>query len=343
MVERWRWMGLLGLVAATSPAWAFESGMSELFRYKGKADFVTGGVSSRQFGSPTPQTDPFNVYLGSAPAGATLVKAYANWTYLTNFLGDAGERTVKINGTTIGPGGTSLSYGDIDLNWQTAYAVSYTADITGIVQAGGFDSLYQIEQAVDDPNSGGLGEGFSIVAVYTHPDEPERDVSLYKGYTGTRTGTASGTMTFDEYDGSRRLPVHFFLNGLDGQKDDGPNAPMTDDFYLNGILASDAIGGQVGNAWQGKKRFNFVVGGPNHLYDHAELDVSGFMTDGDTSLTWDTDGFDDFGNYTDAIGHSFGAIAVPVPEPGTLLALAAGGLGVLIRRRRSVHVKEKIR
>ena len=331
----------MALVGGFTSCWGFESGMSELYRYKGKADFRVGGVSARQFGSPTPQDDIFNVYLQDAPVGATVVKAYATWSYMTNFLGDAGERTIKINGNTIGPAGTSLSYGDIDLNWQTAYAVTYTADITAIVQAGGFGALYEIESAVDDPVSGGLAEGFSIIGVYSHPDEPDRDVSLYKGYTGTRTGDASGTMTFDPYDNSTRQGVHFFLNALDGQKDDGPNAPMTDEFYINYQNASVEVGGEVGNAWQGKKRYNFIAGDPNHLYDHADIDVAAFMSFGDTSLFWDTDGFNDFGNYTDAIGHSFGAIAVPVPEPGTLIGVGLGALGIFARRRRVAAQKEK--
>lgn len=138
-------------------------------------------------------------------------------------------------------------------------------------------------------------------------------------------------MTFREYVGG---PTHFFLNGLDGQKDFGGD-PMTDDFYINGWNASVAIGGENRNAWQGKRRFNFLPNtAPNHMYDHAELDVQNFMEIGETRLTYDTDGFDDFGNYTDCIAHSFGAIAVPVPEPGTWLGLTLGA-AALIRARRA--------
>lgn len=317
----------------------FESGMSELFRFRGKGDFVVGGVSARQFGSATPQNDTYFVHLPAAPAGATLVKAYANWSYMTNFLGDAGERTIKIQGNTIGPGGTSLSYGDVDCNWGTAYGVAYTADITPIVAANGFDFSYDIELLVDDPVSGGLAEGLSILAIFRDDNGIEKDVSVYRGYTSTRTGTASGTMTFAPYVGGN---VHFFLNGLDGQKDYGP-APMTDEFYLNGILASDAIGGEIGNAWQGRKRFNFIGAGPNHMYDHAELDVSAFMSAGDTALGWDTDGFDDFGGYTDALAHSFGAVAVPVPEPSGLVLAGIGALALLRRRRRSGSTEDSSR
>lgn len=327
------------LVATMLPlaAEAFESGMSELYRFKGKGDFVVGGVSARQFDSATPQSNPFFVHLPAAPAGATLVKAFANWSYMTNFLGDAGEKTVNIAGTNVGPAGVSMSYADLDCNWGTSYGVSFTSDITAIVAANGFDFDYTITDGVDDPNSGGMAEGLTILAIFRDANAVDRDISVYKGYTSTRSGNAEGTMTFDEYEGG---DVHFFLNGLDGQKDFGP-APMTDNFYLNGFEASADIGGESGNAWQGKRRFNFLPNTTaNHMYDHAELNVSTFMDVGDSSLHWDTDGFDDFGTYTDAIAHSFGAIAVPVPEPATWLVLVGAG-SLILRRRRLASKKEE--
>lgn len=193
-----------------------------------------------------------------------------------------------------------------------------------------FDFDYTIEDATDNTAYGAIGEGLSILAVFSLPDGPTRDISVYRGYTSTRSGTASGEMTFDEYVGG---PVHFFLNALDGQKDFGGD-PMSDDFYFNGTNLSTEIGGSFRNAWQGKRRFNFLPNtAPNHMYDHAELDVSPWMTAGDTRLTYDTDGFDDFANYTDCIAHSFGAVAVPVPEPGTLLGLALGIAGLSRARR----------
>lgn len=306
-----RYLALASLVVALAPlrASALEDGVSERFRFRGKGGFVVGGVYSRQFFVPNPQVDPFFVMLPAAPAGAALVKAYANWSYMTNFLGDNGERTVVIDGVTVGPAGTIQARGDVDLNWGMAYGVSYTADITPIVAAGGFNRVYTIAGAVDDPNSGGLAQGFSIVAVYSDVNSPLHDVRVYSGYTSTRTGEAKGTMTFDPYIGG---PVPFFLNAIDGQKDVGP-WPFTDDFYLNGVRASIAIGGENDNAWQGRKQFANAPGAPNYLYDHAELDVANFMLIGDNTLVWDTDGFDDLGlTYTDSIAHSFAAIAVPV-------------------------------
>ncbi|HRI45042.1 MAG TPA: PEP-CTERM sorting domain-containing protein [Fimbriimonadaceae bacterium] len=321
---------VFGVLASTKGAWAFESGMAEIYRYVGKGDFVVGGVSSRRLDSTNPQAEPFFVRLPAAPAGATLLKAYANWSFMTNNYGPEAARTIKVAGTTIMPGATSISFANLDCNWGRQFGVAFNADITSVVQANGFDFDYTIEGATDNSAYGAIGEGLSILAVFSLPDGPTRDISVYRGYTSTRSGNASGEMTFQEYVGG---PTHFFLNGLDGQKDFGGD-PMTDDFYLNGWNASVEIGGALRNAWQGKRRFNVLPNtAPNHMYDHAELDVSAFMQLGDTSLRYDTDGFDDFGNYSDCIAHSFGAVAVPVPEPGTLFGLALG-IAALSRARR---------
>lgn len=320
----------LALSGLVQPTQAFESGMAEIYRYVGKGDFVVGGVSSRRLDSTNPQGEPFFVHLPPAPAGATLLKAFANWSFMTNVYDAPAARTIKIAGTTIAPGGTSVSYADLDCNWGRRFGVAFNADITAVVQANGFDFDYTIEGATDNTAFGAIGEGLSILAVFSLPGGPTRDISVYRGYTSTRSGNAEGEMTFGAYIGG---PTHFFLNALDGQKDFGGD-PMTDNFYLNGTNASVAIGGEDRNAWQGKRRFNFIGNTvPNHMYDHAELDVSTYMDIGDTSLTWDTDGFDDFGNYSDCIAHSFGAIAVPVPEPGTWLGLALGAAALMRARR----------
>lgn len=321
---------VLGALACAQGSFAFESGMAEIYRYVGKGDFVVGGVSSRRLDSTNPQAEPFFVQLPAAPAGATLLRAYANWSFMTNDWAPPAARTIKIAGTTIEPGATSISFADLDCNWGKRYGVAFNADITSVVQANGFDFDYTIEGATDNTAYGSIGEGLSILAVFSLPDGPVRDISVYRGYTSTRSGTASGQMTFNEYVGG---PTHFFLNALDGQKDFGGD-PMTDDFYLNGWNASALIGGEHRNAWQGRRRFNYLPNtAPNHMYDHADLDIQALMEIGDTSLTYDTDGFDDFANYSDCIAHSFGAIAVPVPEPSTLFGMALG-VAALSRARR---------
>src|SRR5262245_34946031 len=66
-------------------------------------DFVVAGAYTRVSGVSTPQTTPFSVTLAGIPAGATVVKAYANWSYqtLSANTNAAVESALKINGNLV--------------------------------------------------------------------------------------------------------------------------------------------------------------------------------------------------------------------------------------------------
>jgi hypothetical protein len=243
-----RGRGLLAtaLLLAALPARATEDGFTPIFTSTLNGDFVTAGASTRLFGVPVAQTDPFDLTLSGIPAGSTVVAAFANWSYLTDLPGDPGEAAITINGNAVSG---SVSLATPDLGWGRSSSASYTADVTSLVTGNG---LFRIASAVDNAGSGGLGEGFSLLAVYSNPASPLQHVNVYSGFTSNTSNPPEGftpaTAVLDfsgnPYAGG---PAHFFINALDGQNVQG------DAFTLNGINAGGVLGGtgSAVDAWRG--------------------------------------------------------------------------------------------
>ena len=317
----------LTLLAAL-PARATEDGFTPIFTSTLNGDFVTAGTSTRLFGAPLAQGDPFNLALTGIPAGSTIVAAFANWSYLTDLPGDPGEAGITINGSAVN--GT-VSFASPDLGWGKSASAAYTADVTSLITGNG---VFSIGSAVDDATSGGFGEGFSLLAIYSNPASPLNTVNVFSGFTSNTSNTPEGLVPSSAvlnfptspYAGG---PAHFFINAMDGQKGE------FDTFTLNGQNAGGVLAGtgSATDAWQGRLGPARLGG---NLYDHAEGDVSSFLLLNATSITAST-AFGVGGN-ADTIGHSFGAISIQqpaVPEPGTALF----GLGIaafLAARRRRV-------
>ena len=334
----------LGLLLSAAPALSIASpttetgmGPTPIYSVSLHGDFVVGSNSTRQTstgdpqGTGLPQGSPFNVNIAGIPAGAVVVKAYANWSYQSDTpnIGSAAEANITINGN---PVAGALSGSAIpDLIWTHQGTDAYTADVTGIIAAGG-NGPYSIGGAVDAATPNSFGEGISILAVWELPTAAYNQIDVYSGLTTTESGGALATFGFAPapYQGG---PTHFFINALDGQ------SQYTDQASINGtnIAAGGTINGlgPLGNTWEG-------LVGPNatsNIYDHAEGDSSPFMNLGDTLLTVATKGHGNTGGVLeDAIGHSFGAIAfaVPVPELSTFALAVTGAmaLALLARRRK---------
>jgi len=283
------------------PEVLYETGLGpqpfETFTLSG--DFVVASANTRvNFEGafqpePMSQIDPFAVTVSCIPTGSTVVRAFANWSYLTyaSFPPELAE--ITINGTAVT--GDLTGEADRDLCWQRTRTVAYTADVTAIVAQVGGNGVYQIGGAVDE--AGAYGEGFSLLVVYSNPLLPERQINVYSGMiVVTEPGQMQGTYGFQSpyYQGG---PGHFFINALDGQG----NANVGDDFFINDTKVSGSLNGtaQDGDAWRG-----LVGQSPiNNLYDHAEDDVATLMSLSDMDLTIRTDA------YEDCVGHSFGAIS----------------------------------
>lgn len=307
----WKLSGAALALAGAAAAMAQETGFSggPVYSTTVNGDYVVAGSSTRN--SSTGQPDPFGLTVAGVPGGATVVKAFAAWNHLTYSPGDLSDSTITING--FGVAGALMGTGTPDLCWGRTSGAAYLADVTGIVTGNG---VYSIGGAVDDPATGSLGEGITLLLIYDDGG-PARTVDVFSGYTSS-TSQPGGPGAFTTWTLSGAYTggaAHFFANGLDGQFAD-------DDFYVNGFESSALTGGTPTDAWQG-----LIGPGPasSNYYDHAEGDISGLMGLGDTSLTMLT-ATPEF----DCIGQSFGALSY-IPEPATLALLALGALA--LRRR----------
>ena len=325
-MRHWKRNLIAGLATTVCPfASASETGINRIYAEYIKGDYVTAGASSR-VRDGFPQTDPFNVDLAGIPIGATVVKAFANWSYMADEA--TATDTIKIDGTNVT--GALTGTGDVDLVWGYEKAVAYSADVTALVTVNG---AYSIEGAIDDPDGEWIGEGLSFVVVYEDPNATMKAVHVYDGYFSTTTGSGQASIDFiAEYSGGN---AHFFTNALDGQD------IFSDDFVVNGTTASGDFGlGGAGNAFRGT-----LGPGPAdyNYYDHAEGDAAAYMGVGNVSLLYRTEGFTNgTTNYTDAIGHSFSAMSfAAVPEPGTCVA-AVIGLAWASRRKTRLNSSKKV-
>lgn len=308
-----------------SAAFATETGIGGFLEYSAslRGNFVTAGASTRVLAGP-PQVNPFNVTIAGIPAGSVIKKAFANWGYLTDVQSAPIEAAIKINGVNVN--GVMSGAGEPDLRWGRQYAQTFSQDITAIVAAAGGNGIYSIADALDEPSTNGIGEGFSMVVVYENPNEPLRQVNVDIGYTSTTSGDGKGSIRFGQgaYIGG---PVKFFINAMDGQDN------YSDDFFVNDAPAWFALGGLTPfDSWQGRKGPGPV--GRNY-FDIYETDASPVMNIGDVELEFQTlgGGNGDDQGYTDCVGHSITAISMIVPEPSSTLALV-GGLLLLRRRMR---------
>jgi hypothetical protein len=268
------------------------------------ADFVKAGVTTRRHGMTVPQPEPFVLTVPAVPAGAVVVETFMSWNYLSNSA--PANDIVTVNGVPIT--GAQQGLGSPDLCWAKTYAVNYLASgLTSTVNPGPAPVNVTIAGATDKAlgaDANVYGEGLTILVVYYMPDEPWRNLDLYKGYTSTETtGTGAALATLNFTVTYLTPDFHFFLNALDGQV-------AGDDFFIDGVNRSGQVlgTGVVGDAWQG-----FL--GPNaasNYYDHANDDISSFFLPPKSSITVSTV---QVGSTMDCVGHSFGGVSFPMEAP----------------------------
>ncbi len=272
-----------------------------------RGDFVAASGSSR---SSAGVPDPFVIGMPALPGFE--VKSYACWNYQTGVPGGVDEGHINLNGFDVFAAG--VNFATPDLCWGMPGVATYIADVTGLVIHGGANV---IKSAVDDPFTGGLGEGVSLLTVYTNSTDPVRHIDVFwDGVPGVIANNLADGMNHWVFSGGHAYlggPAHGFTNALDGQ-------PAPDDFKINADIVSGAYGtAGPGDAW---------VGNVGPYYDHAEGDFSPHMAFGDLSMDIGTPALTG-----DCIGHTFGAIAFPIPAPGSLALVGMGALAAARRRR----------
>jgi hypothetical protein len=280
---------------------ADQFGPAPVFSTTVRGGFVVGQNATRVLSGS--QTDNFPVELSWS---GTVVRAIANWSYLTWASGDAGEAFVTING--VGVVGALTALTDYDTDWSFDHVASYSADVTDIVANAG-PGTYVIGSAIDEPApTFSLGEGFTIVVIYDNGG-PLCHTHVYLGginSSAASQGTGLGRMRLSPaYAGGT---LHFFVNAIDGQ------STLFDDFYVDSNNLSGVItGGTGGNAFVGAEG---PPGNPGDVrYDRAEGDISPWISVGATELTFQTFWLQ---LEHDAVGHTVGAISYPALCVGDL-------------------------
>ena len=195
-------------------------------------DFVTVGESTRIWihrpepGPETsPQTDPLTLIFEGIPDGASIVRAYVNWSYQTYDLDAPTIQQITISSVPVTGVRTGEATPDLCWYWpgddDYPFTASFTADVTDIVTSAGGNGTYLIGGAVDDPVAHALAEGISLLVVYEKADEPLREIKVYTGLTQTESNPdenytrANLELGANPYIGG---PVHLFINTLDGEE-----------------------------------------------------------------------------------------------------------------------------
>ncbi len=301
------------------------------------ADFEVSGAATRVETVPgvPAAAEPFTLNGPVMPDGASEVKTYVSWNWLLDGVPPT-EATIMIDdldgGGFVPVVGGLVGSGTPDLCWVKEGGASYLADVTGLGIVA-FGAPNNISGATDQPlgtDPIAFGEGVTILVVYEIPTATVRNVDVYAGYSSTESepgnvGTAAIPLTFSAaYVGH---DMHFFLNALDGQLDPGSGEMnFLDEFFINGMDASELVGGVGDDVWQGLLFAAPPTPGPppttDWLYDHANGDISLVVTAPANGLLVETvrplPG--------DCMGHTLAAVSFPLSN---IPATSAWGLVVM--------------
>ncbi len=274
------------------------------FRVTGPgADFVQASATTRTMGFVPTQFCGFWIDMPALPPGAVEVESFACWNYL-RFAPPSPQDTIQVNGLPFV--GDLAGWGDRDLCWGKDMGVTYIANVTGALAHGVPNSVDGAcdKAAPGDPHV--LGEGITLLTVYTVPGAPNRLVDVWVGYTSTEThpgGDARALLMLGVPYASGS--VHLFFNALDGQQNAGDNLVINAS-PLSGTFPGTAL---PGNAWTG-------LSGPlahSNLYDAGDGDAAAYVSAGDTAILVRSVFI------LDCIAHTFAASSIEV---------ACGGIAI---------------
>lgn len=321
---------LLGLIASGAL-------MSNAFASLEPFQTFTGNVamSSDGFGS----TSNSGIISASVPAGSTVLAAYL----YTSTNNTTSLPTVVLDGSTV-------AFGPRIANTTACCQLaSARADVTSIVQStinGGSGGVYDF--SIAEATLGSQVDGQALVVVYENATLPEATVGILDGFASVTGDTASINFA----DSLDPTDPGFFAEMILGIGFSCCNQKST--VNVNGLLLTE----NAGNYDDGNARADgslITVGGfddpfsplnPTYAQDSERYDLSPFVSAGDTSIVVDTANASGDDNIFLAGIYVSGLAALnepppttSVPEPGTLVLLGLGLLGLAARRKRSTIYK----
>lgn len=213
----------------------------------------------------------------------TISKAYLYWHGTTDFLADAGNNSIIVNGTTLNGTNIGVAIGVISYEgWAYNYSKAYRADLTALVQATR-NGIY---------NLSGFGDlntyGASLIVYFNDGNEANnRDVEIIEGNDpilqmyaneGTPDDDNGWEVNFSEFNynsGSANMQLHV----VHGEQ------------YLDGaVLINNQELAPYGHIFSG----NSVPGansGPDYnsnLWDIRNFDITSFLTPGPNTISFAT-------------------------------------------------------
>lgn len=292
------------------------------------------GYSSDGFGSGAQS----GTISASVPVGSTVLAAFL---YTSTFS----------NGAFAGVGGTfngnAVSYTALGVNAASCCALrAGRTDVTAIVRGvvdGGPGGVYNFTVT----ETSGSQDGEALVVVFSNPALAESTVGILDGFASVLGDTTSINFlnpldkTVPGFVAELALGIGFSFNS-------GNNPGQVSRVNVNGTTMTlvagnfdDGAGANGALITVGSFDDPITPANPTVLTDHERYDLNPFINNGDTVITLDTINGSRDDNIFLAVIHVTGEAGVNapppsanVPEPGTLVLLGLGILGLALGRRR---------
>jgi uncharacterized repeat protein (TIGR01451 family) len=201
---------LLGWLLGAAPARA-DTPASLLQSFRGNVNFTGTEEVLRSKDNTKPcmlvkGNKGIYAYLGSIPSGATVLSAQLYWAA----SGTTPDYTVTFDGIGV-TASSKRQYVATSTSGSTTYTYfSGAADVTAQVKAKGNGYYYFDDLNVDNGNPWcsvqAVVGGFSLVVIYSHPNEPFRMLNLYEGFQAFRN--TSLTINLSDFNVPNPLPAN---------------------------------------------------------------------------------------------------------------------------------------